>query len=379
MKKYVLLSIFVAAAALAEIQPEPLGRVRTLPDPYPPHWIIAGDAAFFHMNDGKFIIVDADSNDPASRYKGMISGTSIPYMFMAKTRPEIYVIETFLSRGHRGERTDVLTIYDKTTLAVIDEVVVPAKRISALPTEYYLQLVDDEKLALLYNFTPATSVSVIDLHTRKFLAEIPIPGCSLVYPMSGRAFSSLCSDGRLLTVQLDENGEQLSANRTDVFFDAENDPLMEKPAIIDGIAYFPTFLGNVFPIDLTGSAPAIGQSWSLVDATDGDWRPGGIVLAQSDAAGRLYVLMHPGGHDGTHKDPGTEVWVFDPETKQCVDRIELALPAITIGVTHDEDPLLITTNINLEVDVYSATSGEYQRTIGDFGQETVFIFHSDRQ
>jgi methylamine dehydrogenase heavy chain len=183
----------------------------------------------------------------------------------------------------------------------------------------------------------------------------------------------------LLTVQLDENGEQLSANRTDVFFDAENDPLMEKPAIIDGIAYFPTFLGNVFPIDLTGSAPAIGQSWSLVDATDGDWRPGGIVLAQSDAAGRLYVLMHPGGHDGTHKDPGTEVWVFDPETKQCVDRIELALPAITIGVTHDEDPLLITTNINLEVDVYSATSGEYQRTIGDFGQETVFIFHSDRQ
>lgn len=378
MKQLLLLLLMVCGAAFADIQPEPLGRIQTLPDPYPPHWIIAADASFFHMSDAKFIVLDADSDDPASRYKGMINGTFIPVMYLSASRPEIYVVESFRSRGHRGERTDVLTIYDKTTLAPIAEVVIPAKRVSGMPTKYYLQLVDNEKIALIYNFTPATSVTVVDLEAREFLGEIPIPGCSLVYPMAGRAFASLCGDGKLLTVQLDENGAQVSATRTGKFFDADNDPLMEKPAIIDGMAYFPTFLGNVVPVDLNGSMPIVGESWSLVDGVEGGWRPGGIVLAQGNANGHLYVLMHPNGHDGTHKDPGTEVWVFDPDSKQRVDRIELATPAITMGMTNDEEALLVTTNINLEIDVYNANSGEHLRTIGNFGQETVFVFHSDR-
>lgn len=377
MRKLVALLVAVCLPAFAEIQPEELGRIQTLPDRYPPHWIIAADSSFFHMNDGKFIVLDADSDDPAGRYKGMMNGSFIPLMYLAETKPEIYVLESFRSRGHRGEQTDVLTIYDKTTLAPIDEVVVPAKRVSAIPTKYYLQLVDDENLALIYNFTPAQSVSVVDLEKREFLGEVQIPGCALVYPHAGRTFSSLCADGSLLTVQLDDNGAQALAERSEQFFDSENDPLMEKPAIIDGVAYFPTFLGNVFPVDLSGSNPDIGESWSLVDGVEGGWRPGGIVLAQGDAQGRLYVMMHPEGYDGSHKDPGTEVWVFDPRTKKRVDRIELALPAITMGLTNDDDPLLVATNINLEVDVYSVKSGAHLRTIGNFGQETVFVFHSD--
>ena len=49
---------------------------------------------FFHMSDGKFIVLDADSDDSANRYKGMINGSLIPAMYMAETRPEIYVLET---------------------------------------------------------------------------------------------------------------------------------------------------------------------------------------------------------------------------------------------------------------------------------------------
>lgn len=377
MKKLLLLLV-AWTPAFAEIQPEELGRIATLPEEYPPHWIIAADSSFFHMSDAKFIVLDADSDNTATRYKGMMNGSFIPLLYMAQTRPEIYILESYRTRIHRGERTDVLTIYDKTTLAPIDEVVVPAKRVSAIPTEHYLHLVDDEKLALIYNFTPAQSVSVVDLEKREFLGEVQIPGCALVYPMGGRAFSSLCTDGTLLTVQLDENGAQASAERSEKFFDAENDPLMEKPAIINGVAYFPTFLGNVFPVDLNGSKPKISEPWSLVGNEEGGWRPGGIVLAKGDARGQLYVMMHPDGGDGSHKAPGVEVWVFDPEEKKRVDRIELALPAITMGMTNDDDPLLLTTNINLEVDVYSATTGEHLRTLGNFGQETVFVFHSDR-
>lgn len=378
MKKITLLLAILPAFAFAEIQPEPLGVVRSLPEVYPANWMIIQDSAFFHMSDGKFIVLDIASDDAASRFKGMFNGSAIAQFHQAKTKPEMYVVETFLSRGNRGERTDVLTIYDKRTLLPVQEVVVPAKRMSGMPTDYYLQLVDDEKLALVANFTPATSVSVIDIVERKFLGEIPIPGCSLVYPMTGRGFASLCADGSIFSVQIDADGRQASSSRTSKFFDADNDPLMEKAAMIDGVAYFPSFLGSVYPVDMNGPEPRVQEQWSLIGDGDDGWRPGGLALTGSDSGGHLYVLMHRDGYDGSHKDPGVEVWVFDTRAKRRIRRIALDVPAISIGLTRGDDPLLAVTNINLELDVYDSNSGEHQRTIGNFGQETPFLLHGAR-
>ena len=375
MKRFIPLTILIATSAFGQIQPEPTGVIQTLPENYPGHWIIAQDGAFFHMLDGKLIVLDADSDDPAGRIKGMFNASFIAQFYQAKTRPEMYVTETFYSRGVRGERTDVLTIYDKRTLVPTGEVVIPPKRASQMPLNYHLQLVDDERIALVYNFTPATSVSVVDIVNREFLGEIPIPGCSLVYPMAGRGWASLCTDGSMMSVRLDEDGNQASTARTDVFFDANNDPLMEKAAMIDGVAYFPTFLGRVVPVDLTGDEPEVRDEWSLIGDEEGGWRPGGLAVTGVDAAGRMYVLMHPEGYEGSHKDPGTEVWVFDVGAKRRVGRIELQLPAITIGVTQDDDPLLVTTNINLEIDVYDIDSGDYQRTLSGTGAQTPFLLH----
>ena len=375
MKKLLPFIALFSASALGQIQPEPTGVIQSLPESYPAHWVLLQDGAFFHMSNGKVIVVDADSDDPAGRIKGMFNTSFIAQFYQARTKPEFYVVETFHSRGTRGERTDVLTIYDKTTLAPTGEVVIPPKRVSGMPTNYHLQMVDDENLALAYNFTPATSVSVIDMVNRKFLAEIPIPGCSLVYPMAGRAFASLCTDGTMMGVQIAEDGSAASTARTEVFFDANNDPLMEKPAMIGGVAYFPSFLGRVVPVDLTGSQPEVGEEWSLIGDEDGGWRPGGLAVTASDSAGRMYVLMHPEGYEGSHKDPGVEVWVFDVEEQRRVDRIALELPVISIGLTRDDEPLLIATNINLEVDVYDAGSGEYRRTLSDTSAQTPFLLH----
>ena len=231
---------------------------------------------------------------------------------------------------------------------------------------------------LVYNFAPAQSVSVVDIVEREFLAEIPIPGCALTYPMAGRGFSSLCSDGSMLTVTIGDDGQAASSTRTEPFIDIESDPMMEKAAMTGGVAYFPTFHGSVVPVDLNGATPGIGESWSLIGNEAGGWRPGGLQLAASDAAGRIYFLMHPEGKEGSHKDPGVEVWVFDPATQSRVDRIELALPAISIAVTGDSSPLLVATNINMEIDVYDARSGEQQRTLGNFGQETPLILRASR-
>jgi methylamine dehydrogenase heavy chain len=373
MKKLFLLAVLIASAALAEIQPEPTGVIRTLPETWPPHWIIAHDVAFFHMSDGKLIVLDAASDDETGRFKGFMNTAFIGMFVQAQSRPEIYVAETFRSRGTRGERTDVVTIYDKRTLGPIGEVVIPPKRSSNMPTEFNLTLVDNEKLALVYNFTPAQSVSVVDVVARRFLAEIPTPGCALAYPMAGRAFSSVCSDGSLLTVTIGADGQQASTSRTEPFVDLENDPMMEKAVLSGGVAYFPTFHGNIIPVDLRGAAPEVGAPWSMLGGEQGGWRPGGLRLGASDAAGRLYFLMHPEGKEGTHKDPGVEIWVFDGPGQARLRRIELALPAISIAVTRDDRPLLVATNINMEIDVYDLTTGEHRRTLGNFGQETPLV------
>ena len=212
MKKLPLLLVLVASSAFGQLQPETTGNIETLPASYPPHWVLLQDGAFFHMLNGKVIVVDADSDDPEKRVKGMADSSFIGQFYQAKSRPELYIAETFYSRGTRGERTDVITIVDKTTLAPAGEVVIPPKRLSGMPTIFHLQAVDDEKLLLAYNFTPATSVSVVDIVNREFLGEIPIPGCSLVYPMAGRAFASLCTDGTMMSVQIDEDGNQASTS-----------------------------------------------------------------------------------------------------------------------------------------------------------------------
>lgn len=370
MKRAVIVVSLLASAALAELQPEPTGRIESLPEAWPAHWIIAADAAFFHMSDGKFIVLDADSDDPVARFKGFFNGGFIANFAQASVRPEIYIAETFRSRGSRGERTDVLTIVGKGTLAPVAEVVIPPKRSSNMPTAYNVQLVDDEKLALVYNFTPAQSISVVDVVARKFLGEIPIPGCALAFPMAGRAFASICSDATIMAVTIGNDGQPASSSRTAPFFDVDTDPLMEKPAIHDGVAYFPTFLGNVYPVDLKGKTPVVGDSWSMVGDEEGGWRPGGIQVSAADSAGKLYFLMHPEGADGTHKDPGVEVWVFDGRSGRRTGRIALELPALSINVTRDDAPLLVATNVNMEVDVYDARSGQHLRTLGNFGQET---------
>lgn len=364
----------MSSAAVAELAPEPLMVVGTLPESYPPHWIIAQDGAFFHMSNGKFMVLDAGSDNPAGRFKGMFNGSFIAQFHQGTASPHMYVVETFHSRGNRGDRTDVLTVYDKANLAPVYEVVLPPKRSSNMPTHFNLQLVDDDKLALAYNFTPAQSVSVVDLQDREFVGEVPIPGCALVYPMAGRAFASLCGDGTMYSVQLDADGKQESSNRTAKFFDADDDPIMEKAVVHENIAYFPSFDGEIVPVDLSGSVPVPLEAWSIVDGVPGGWRPGGISVISADSQGRLYVMMHPEGGDGTHKNPGFEIWVVDTEAREVTRRIEMATPVLSIALTRD-DELLVGTTVEMNVDVYDVASGGLRRTLSDFGQQTPFLLH----
>lgn len=372
--------LLAAGSAGADLPPDKMGEIRTLPETWPPHWVIAHDVSYSHIRDGKSFVLDADADSVGQQFKGMVNSSFAANFVQAATRPELYLAETFYSRGTRGERLDVLTIYDKRTLAPLGEVILEAnQRAFIIPQRNLMKLTADESLVLVYNFSPAMSVSVVDAVGRKSLGTLPTPGCAGIFPSGARGFSALCGDGSLYTANLDAAGKVASSSRSDVFFDVQDDPLMEQTARIGDRGYFPSFQGNVVPVDLSGEKPAIGEPWSMLDADTAGWRPGGLVPIAEDANGRMYVTMHPEGGEGTHKDPGIEVWVFDPVKQERLARLPLQTPGLSIALTRDKEaPLLIVTTVEMKLDVYDAASGELLRTLADFGQMTPIIVFGSR-
>ena len=366
------LLVLLAGMARAGTVAEPLGQVATLPQAWPAHWVLVHDIAFSHIMDGKTVLVDLDAETPAAQFKGMFNSAFAAFLVQSRTRPEIYLAETYYSRGTRGERSDVLTIYDKRSLSPTGEVLLQTNRAILLPQKFNMQMSGDDSLVLLYNFNPAMSVSVVDPVARRYLADIPIPGCAAVYPSGERGFSSLCGNGTLYTVRLDADGQPAETSRSERFFDPERDPLIEKAAWHAGRAWFPSYLGRWQPVDFRGRTPRIEASWSMLEDDTAGWRPGGLAPAAADANGRLYVLAHPAGREGSHRDPGVEVWVFDPAARRRLARYPLRRPALTLALTRDAE-LLVVVNVEMALDVYRTTDGQLLKTIAGLGMETPLL------
>ena len=379
MRKILSLSLLsLALTAQADFQPEATGIIKTLPNEYPDHWVMIHDASFFHMFEGEVLVVDPLGADIGAQYKGMMTASFIASYVWNEARNEHYVIETFNARGSRGgERTDLVAIYDTENLSLVQEIIIPPKRISGMPKKAAVSLLGGGKFLGVYNFTPGQSVSIVNLESREFVAEIPTAGCGFVIPNGERSFTSICSNGSFLTTHLNEDGTAAGTTKTDVSFDVDNDPIFETLGIVDGVAYFPTFAGNVLPVDVSGEEISVGEQWSLLGDGDEGWRPGGMNIIQVDSSGLAHVLVHPEGGEGTHKNGGGEVWSYDMKAKQRVGRLELKNWGISLGTTGTgEGRLLLVTNADMGIDVYRLENGEFVHTIG--AGQTPFLSHGVR-
>jgi methylamine dehydrogenase heavy chain len=335
------------------------------------HWVYVLDPGYPSVMTSKIDVIDAD----ALKMLGMISAGYISYFESSPSRPEVYSIDTYYSRGTRGTRTDVVTIYDSRKLEPIGEVEIPPKRILVVPKRFSTGVTPDGRFMLVANMTPATSVSVVDLPARKFVGEIDTPGCTQVLISAKRRFTSMCADGSLLSVDLDEAGQAAHRDQSNPFFDPEKDPVFDHPAIVGPRAYFATYHGMMYAADLSQTPIRFDKPWPLL--TDRDkaelWRPGGWqMMAANPKDGRVYVLMHQGG-EWSHKQPGTEVWVFDAARQRRVDRLVLAGPGYSIQVSSDADPLLYVATPNpaspkeSTLQVYSALRGRYMGMMQELG------------
>lgn len=352
------------APALPE---EPLGAVAPLPAIYPSNWVIVSDFNFNAIVDGRGVVVDTSSDNQP--FKGMFRASQFASILSSSTKPEIYTAESFFSRLSEGERTDAITIWDKATLKSKGEILLPGgKRQQIVTYKNTFQFTNNEKWALVTNFTPAHSVTVVDLDGRRVLGDIELPGCSMVYPTGDRGFTTFCADGTLTSIVLDPDGKVSSTVTTKPIHDIDNQAMFAMPAMIGKTAWFVTYRGMIRGFDLSGPlAKPLKKDFS-VGAADGgqpEWRPGGWQVIASDANGRLYVLMTPFGREGSHKDASTEVWVLDPASKSRVARIAMKGPSVSIEVTREASPKLVVARADSVIDIYDATSGAFVRTLGN--------------
>lgn len=363
-------SLLTPAVALAQV---PEGAALPTAEEHPtgilpeasPHWVYILEPVFPHLIVTKIWIVDGDTLDVV----GMINGGYTANLGLSEGANELYMAETFWSRGSRGDRTDVVTTFDGRTLDPKSEVPLPQGRFLVVTKKFDAALTTDGRYMLSFNMAPATSVSVVDVQNQSYVTDIETPGCGLIFPSGPRRFSMICADGSLLTVNFDESG-QAETTRGEPFFDAENDPVFEHPGFFEreGQAYFVSYGGMVYPVDLSGDEPEVGEAWSiLTDDEKGEWWPGGWQLsAYHPATKRLFVLAHE-GEKWSHKHAGTEVWVFDVDTKERVQRIELEEPAISLIVTQDDQPLLFTLSEAASVSVFDATTYEHKGDVSEIG------------
>lgn len=343
---------------------EPVPTVAELPERYPASWVFVHDLHFNSLPDGRVALVDVGAEN--HHVRGQIPVAQFGNILPSTTRGEIYVGETFYSRLTRGERTDVITIWDTKTLAPKGEIILPGgKRGLFVTLRNSLQLTNDEKWALVFNFTPGSSVTVVDLDGRKILSDIDLPGCSLVYPTGPRGFTSLCADGTMTSIALDAAGKAGPAVTSAAFNDIDDDPLFMTPAMVGRTGWFVSFKGNLRAIDFAGAAAKDLGGFAIPAQAGGapEWRPAGWQVISADRAGLLYVLMNPKSGEGSHKDGGTEAWVIDPKAKVLVRRIALRNHSLSVEATQQEKPLLVASRPDGALDVYDAASGAFVRTI----------------
>ncbi len=326
-------TLLALALGSAAAQSFPEKQTVVTPPPAGPTRAYVSDIAIQHIVDGRLHVVDVET----ARYVGQIPLAYAGQATLSPDRKRIYVSTTYYPRLWRGTRTDVIDIWDAETLSHTGEIPIPERRAQALNYRGLISVSSDSRWLFVQNATPASSVSIVDLRARRLASEVATPGCWLALPVPSapNRFATLCGDGTMETITLDERGALTSRARGERFFDPDVDPVFVHAEAIGDRFFFVSYLGRVYELDLGGPAPRATGNWSMLDAEDAKqrWRPGGYQLfAVHEKSGRLYALMHPDGEEGTHKNPAAEIWAFDLAARKRVARLPgenaIALTAI---------------------------------------------------
>lgn len=349
-------------SAYAELPADPGIGQTTLPFPPEPHRAYIVDVEFDNFVTGRVVVVDPEKK----KMLGMVSTGFAAPSTLSHDGKYLYTADLYYSRGTRGTRTDVLNAWNTSTLSPDWEVVIPSKRSEALTQRYSLGTSSDDRFVYVYNFTPSTSVTVVDTEAKKVVSEISIPGCVLNYPVGKRRFASLCGDGNLQVVTINDAGQETARSHT-AFFDPNAEKLVERAYAVGDTYYFVSTTGTVRAVDFSGEQPKILPAWEMVtDAADkkAGWAPGGWqLITVAPKLNRLYVLMHDAHEPMKWEDPSPVIWAFDLKTHKRVATLEAPNPIWSLNATNDDKPLLLGSNIAGGLEVFDLKSGKHTGTM----------------
>jgi len=236
-------------------------------------------------------------------------------------------------------------------------------------------LMGNGKHVVVYNQTPGQSVSIIDVESRQFKAEISITGCGMIMPVNAASFLMVCGDGSVQLIQLADDGTESKRVRSNQFFSLEDDAVFDRPARTRDGWLLVSHAGLAYDVSVDGVEISVSKPWSLVSDTERKefWRPGGAGMLTAHRSSNLaFVLMHQGGVD-THHEPGSELWIFDTDKHRRVVRWTLDKPWSDVLVLQGEQPRLIAYTDDGEMQVYDALQQRFERTMVEPGPNTWLV------
>jgi methylamine dehydrogenase heavy chain len=256
-----------------------------------------------------------------------------------------------MSRGVRGERTDLVAVYDFENLSPIAEVIIP-NHMARLSVRNHLGLLGNER-----------HLAIVDVIDRLFIYEISTPGCAVILPVADNDFLMVCGDGTLQLIQLDLSGYESNRVRSEVFFDVQADAIFDRTARTADGWLLVTHAGVAYEVTVDNDRINISEPWNIVAEGEEDWRPGGNeFLSVHQDTGLLYIAMHQGPID-THHEPGEEVWVLSLDSRRRIERLEMDPPVNSLMVTQEDQPKLIIGTEGGGTHVYDAMSFAHERSI----------------
>lgn len=320
------LTLGLAAAAQAASLAAPAAARKPVPPELPAETLQSGgsidaaatervyvaDVVISNITDGRLRVFDARKG----RLLGMVNTGFAGNFALAAKADELYVATSYLSRGGRGERVDVLEVWDTSNLKFKYEVLLPPKRAQTLNYRGLTSVTANGRFVISQNATPATSLTVVDLQERKVVGEIATPGCWGALPAAGHParIAMLCGDGKVATLTLGEQGQVVDRQLSEKFFDADGDAWFHTAERVGDRFFFLSFKGDLTELDLSGPVARAVGTRSLVDAAQArqGWRPGGYQAFAVHPEGKLAVVsMHDHGREGSHKMPAKQLWVVD--------------------------------------------------------------------
>ena len=352
----------------AELGADSAPRVLESIEVAPADRLFVMDSNFHHLTDSRVNVF----NKRSGKFVGFVPTSFNGQMIVSRDGTKIYDVTTYYSRVPRGDRTDVVEIYNIDNLTFEKEIAIPPKRATSLNYDGILRMTGDGRFLLMQNANPGISITVVDLEQQQFVNEITATaGCWGIIPLpdTPRSFAVICGEGSLLTLTLGDDGKVTEQKRSAPMFSVKDDPIFISPGVTKNGLTFVSFYGNVYTAELNRKDMSFtfAAPWSLLqtpkDKAEG-WVPGGYNLMDVDAdSNRLYVFMHPKGQEGSHKNPAKELWVYDLTTKRRVARIP-GLDALSMSILYGAKPELATIDGgNVHIYDISAPTPKLVRTI----------------